>query len=110
MIGGMIEIELNKILLQRINEDFQEEKKKVVEHLEELKSLLIRIAEAGRWTLTTTAMGMETHHPEQERYLDLLERCGLVESKVRYTKHNEYREYSVTEKGQALVRQFFSDV
>jgi predicted transcriptional regulator len=105
----VIEIDFNKILLERIKEDFQEEKKKVVEHLEELKSLLIRIAKAGRWTLTTTAMGMETHHPEQKRYLDLLEGCGLIESKIKYTKHNEYREYSVTEKGQALVRQFFSD-
>ncbi len=92
-----------------MEEDFQKERKKVVEHSEELKSLLIRIAKAGRWTLTMSVMGMETHHPEQEKDLDLLERCGLIESKVKYSKHNEYHEYSVTEKGQAVVRQFLTD-
>lgn len=92
-----------------MEEDFQKERKKVVERSEELKSLLIRIAKARRWTLTMSVMGMETHHPQQEKDLDLLERCGLIESKVKYSKHNEYREYSVTEKGQAIVRQFLTD-
>jgi hypothetical protein len=105
----VIEIDFNKILLKKMEEDFQKKRKKVVEHSEELKSLLIRIAEAGRWTLTMNVEGMETHHPEQERDLDLLERCGLIESKVKYSKHNEYRECSVTEKGQAIVRQFLTD-
>ncbi len=105
----MIEIDFNKILLKKMEEDFQKGRKKVVERSEELKSLLIRIAKAGRWTLTMSVMGMETHHPQQEKDLDLLERCGLIESKVKYSKHNEYREYSVTEKGQAIVRQFLTD-
>ncbi len=105
----MIEIDFNKILLKKMEEDFQKERKKVVERSEELKSLLIRIAKAGRWTLTMSVMGMETHHPQQEKDLDLLERCGLIESKVKYSKRNEYREYSVTEKGQAIVRQFLTD-
>jgi hypothetical protein len=102
----VIKIGFNKILLEKVEEDFQKERKEVVERSEELKSLLIRIAKAGRWSLTISVMGMETHHPEQEKDLDLLERCGLIESKVKYTEHNEYREYSVTEKGQAIVRQF----
>jgi len=102
----VIEIDFNKILLEKVEEDFQKERKEVVERLEELKSLLIMIAKVGRWSLALSVMGMETHHLEQEKDLDLLERCGLIESKVKYTKHNEYREYSVTEKGQAIVKQF----
>ena len=105
----MIEIDFNKILLEKAEEEFQRERKKIIERSEELKSLLIRIGKVGRWTLTTSVMGMETHHPEQEEDLDLLERCGLIESKIKYTKHNEYRECTVTEKGQAVVKESFID-
>lgn len=105
----MIKIDLNKILLQKIEEDFRKEQKKVAERSEELKSLLMRIAKAGKWSLPIIVMGMETHHLEQEKDLDLLEKCGLIGSKVKYTKRNAYREYSVTEKGQALIRQFIID-
>lgn len=100
----VIDIDLNKILLEKIEEEVQEKRKEVVIISERLKSLLIRIAKARRWTITTNMMGTDIHHPEQERDLDLLEKCGLIKSKVRYTKHNSYREYSVTEKGQAMVR------
>ena len=65
---------------------------------------MIKIANAGRWDLATSVMGMETHHPEQEKDLDLLERCGLIESRIKYTKHNEYREYTITRKGQTIVK------
>ena len=106
----MIEIDFNRILLEKIEEDYQEERKKVIERSEELRSLLIKIANAGRWDLTTSVMGMETHHPEQQEDLDLLERCGLIESKVKYTKHNEYREYSITRKGQAIVKRAERDL
>lgn len=102
----MIEIDLSKILLKKIEEDFQKERKKVVERSEDLKSLLIRIAKAGRWSLPTSVRGMETHHPELEKDLNLLERCGLISSKVKYTKHNAYREHFVTEKGKAMAKQF----
>lgn len=103
-------MDFNKILLEKVEEDFQREQKDVVERLEELKSLLIKIAKAGRWDLTTNVMGMETHHPMQEKDLDLLERCGLIESKIKYTKHNAYREYSVTEKGQAIARSLQNEI
>ena len=72
--------------------------------MEELKDLLIRIKEAGRWTLTTNVMGMENHNPELEKDLDLLTRCGLIKSQVKYTKHNTYREYMVTQRGEVIVK------
>jgi hypothetical protein len=61
----VIEIELKKILLEKVDEDFQKERNKVIESLEDYKSLLIKIADASRWDFTTSVMGMETHHPEQ---------------------------------------------
>jgi hypothetical protein len=105
----VIEIDFNKILLKKMEEDFQKERKKVVERSEDLKSLLVRIAKAGRWSLPTSVMGTETHHPELKNDLNLLERCGLISGKAIYTKHNAYQEYSVTRKGKAMVRQFTVD-
>ncbi len=83
--------------------------KAIVEYSENLKSLLIKIAEARRWSLLTSVRGLETHHAELEKDLSLLERCGLISCKVKYTKHNEYHEYSITKNGQALVRQLTND-
>jgi len=99
----VIEIDFGKILLEKVEEDFQKRRKEVVNRSEALKFLLTTIAKAGRWYLTTNVMGMDTHHPELERDLELLEGSGLIESKVKYTKHNSYREYSVTKKGEAIV-------
>ena len=105
----MIEIDFKKILLKGIEKGFQKERKNVVERSEDLQALLVRIAKAGRWSLPTSVMGMETHHPELENDLTLLEKCDLISSKVKYTKHNTYREYVVTEKGKAMVKQFIID-
>lgn len=105
----MIGIDFSKTMLKKIDEDFRKERKQVVERSEDLKSLLIRIAKSGRWSLPTIVRGMETHHPELERDLNLLERCGLISGKVKYTKHNAYQEYVVTEEGKAMIRQFTTD-
>jgi DNA-binding HxlR family transcriptional regulator len=106
----VIRIDFKKILLEGIEEDFQKERRNVVERSEDLQALLVRIAKAGRWSLPTSVMGMETHHPELEKDLNRLERCDLISSKVKYTKHNAYREYVATEKGKTTVKQFIVDV
>lgn len=100
---SVIEIDLSKILLEKVEEDFQKRRKEVVNRSESLKLLLTTIAKAGKWYLTTNVRGMDTHHPEIERDLELLEGSGLIESSVKYTKHNSYREYSVTKRGKVIV-------
>jgi len=96
--------ELKVILLKGIEEDFQEECNGVVERLEHIKSLLVNIATTGSWRLPITVMGMETHSPEYERDLNLLERCGLVKSRVKFTERNSYRVYELSQEGAALVK------
>jgi len=100
--------DLTEIMVKKIEEDArtrtQQECREIVQHSENLKQYLVTIAKAGRWSLPLTIRGMEINHPEHERSLELLERCGLVESKIRYTEHNSYREYTVTEQGIALIR------
>lgn len=95
--------DLKAILLKQTEDDFHRECKQIVENLGRLKSRLIEIANLGRWTLPIFVMGSETHYPQYEKDLDLLESCGLIKSKVRYTRHNAYREYTVTNEGAALA-------
>ena len=100
--------DLTEIMVKKIEEEArtrtQQDCREIVQRSETLKQYLLTIAKAGRWSLPLTIRGMEIKDPERERSLELLERCGLVESKIRYTEHNSYREYTVTEQGIALLK------
>jgi len=96
--------ELKVILLKGIEENFHEECNGTIERLEQIKSLLISIANTGSWRLPITIREMETHYPEYEKDLNLLERCDLVKSRIKYTEHSSYRVYELSEEGVALVR------
>jgi len=104
----MLEPDLIEIMLKRIEENakqrVQEEREEIVQRSDHLKSYLINIAKIGRWSLPLVIRGMETRHPEHEKNLELLERCGLVKSRIKYTEHNIYREYSLTEEAAALIQ------
>jgi hypothetical protein len=100
--------DLVELMLKRIEETaknrLQEECREVVQRSEQLKSYLIHITKFGRWSLPVAIRGMEIRHLEHEKNLELLERCGLVKSRVKYTEHNIYREYSLTEEGIELIQ------
>jgi len=106
--GRKMAPDLTEIMTKKIEEDAQtrtqQECREIVQRSENLKNYLVTIARAGRWSLPLTIRGMEISHPEHQKNLELLERCGLVESRIRYTEHNTYREYTVTEQGASLVR------
>ena len=95
---------LKTVLLQKVEEDFQAECQVIIQKLDHYKGLLITIAKAGRFSLAITVRGTDVHHPEYEKDLGLLERCGVVTSRTKFTKHNAYREYTLTERGHALIR------
>lgn len=100
--------ELIEIMLKRIEENakqrIQEEREEIVQRSEHLKFYLTNIAKIGKWSLPLSIRGMETRNPEHEKNLELLERCGLVKSRIKYTEHNIYREYLLTEEGAALIQ------
>ena len=96
---------LKAVLLQKVEEDFQAECQVIVQKLDHYKGLLTMIAKTGKFTLAITVRGTDVQHPEYEKDLGLLERCGVVTSRAKFTKHNAYREYVLTERGQALIRE-----
>ena len=83
-----------------------EKSKKV---LERYKSRIIEIAKAGRWDLPIFIEGAETHYERDEKDLNLLERSRLIKGKMKYTEHNAYREYTLTEKGAELARKLLKE-
>lgn len=104
----MLAPELIEIILKKFEEDakqrIQEEREEIVQRSENLKSYLANIAKIGKWSLPLFIRGMEIRHPEHEKNLELLERCGLIKSRIKYTEHNIYREYLLTEEGAALIQ------
>jgi len=96
---------LKTALLQQVEEDFQAECQIIIQRLDHYKTLLNTIAKMGKFSLPVTVRGTDVRHPEYERDLNLLEKCGVIKSGVRFTKHNAYREYVLTERGQALIRE-----
>lgn len=95
---------LKAALLQRIEEDFHAECQVIIQRLDHYKTLLKKIDNSGKFSLPITVRGTDVHHPEYEKDFSLLERCGVVTSRVKFTDHNAYREYVLTERGQALIR------
>lgn len=96
---------LKTALLQRVEEDFQAECQVIIQRLDHYKGLLLTIAKFGKFSLPVTVRGTDVHHPEHEKDLSLLERCGVVTSRLKFTKHNTYREYALTDRGHALIRE-----
>jgi len=96
--------ELKVILLKGIEENFHEECNETIGRLEHIKSLLISNANTGSLRLPITVRGVEIRYPGCEKDLSLLERCGLVKSRIKYTEHSSHRVYELSEEGASLVR------
>lgn len=96
--------ELKEILIKSKEDQFRLECEEIVKRVDHIKSLIMKIADNGGLQLPLTIRGTEVRLPEYEKDLDLLERCGLVKSRIRFTEHNSYRVYEVSEEGATLVK------
>ncbi len=95
---------LKAMLIKRIEKDYQEECCALEERLDHIKTLLLTVSRTGSWKLPITIRGMDTSFPEYEKDLTLLERCGILRSRVKHTEHNSYRVYEFSEEGAALAK------
>lgn len=101
--------ELKNVLYKQAEDDYKRECREIEEGLERYKSHLIKIAQAGKWDFPIFIEGWETHREQDERDLNLLERSRLIKSEIKYTEHNAYREYRVTEKGAELASKLMKE-
>jgi hypothetical protein len=97
--------DLKMILDNVAAEDYEHEKLDIATNLPLFQSLLVKISKAKRWDLALWVEGSKVTAAETyETALNLLEHGHLVTGQMKYTEHNAYREYQLTEKGADLVK------
>lgn len=101
--------DLREFLYKQAEEDYKSERGEIEEGLERYKSLILTILKVKKWDLPIRIEGSETHFEQYEKDLNLLERSNLVKGQVKYTEHNEYREYKLTEKGSELAKKLLKE-
>lgn len=95
-----------KIILDNVAaEDYEHERLEIAKNLSFFQSLLVEISKAKRWDLALWVEGSKVTAAEKyETALNFLERGHLVTGQIKYTEHNAYCEYQLTEKGADLVK------
>ncbi|MEJ2241482.1 MAG: hypothetical protein P8Y18_04995 [Candidatus Bathyarchaeota archaeon] len=103
-------LDLKEILVNTIKEDYKQKEMEVEKGIERFKQLLCEIAAAKKWDLTMWVEGSNVKDIEKhEKDLTLLEKGKLIKGKMKFTEHNEYREYQLTKKGSDLVKKLIKE-
>lgn len=92
------------MLIKRIEKDYQEECCSIEKRLDHIRTLLLTVARTGTWRLPIAIRGMDAKFPEYEKDLNLLERCGILRSRIKHTEHSSYRVYEFSDEGAALAK------
>jgi hypothetical protein len=102
--------ELRANLKKVVEEDYESDERQIEEDVERFKSLLTKIAKAGKWDLTVWLEGTEFKDLKKyEHDLSLLERANLIKGQMKYTERNAYREYRPTKKGTELAKKLSNE-
>jgi hypothetical protein len=97
--------DLETILKQVAEEDYENQELEIEKNLSSFKSLLLEIAGAKKWDLAIWVEGTDVQYAKKyEKDLNLLERGNLIKGKLKYTERNAYREYQLTKKGSDVVK------
>ena len=99
--------ELKSILTDVIEEEWQNKLKNVNDNLDRFQELLIKIYRQKKFHLTLWVVGEDTCWGV-EKDLDLLEEADLIVGKMGYSDQSGYREYTLTEKGNMIVKKLLN--
>jgi len=101
--------DIKEILRRIAEEDYESEKQEIDGRLDRCKSLILEIAKVKRFDLAISVEGSDTQFQKDEKDLNFLERGNLVKGKTSYTRHNAYREYQLTKKGDELATKLLNE-
>jgi hypothetical protein len=97
--------DLEAILKQVAEEDYESKELGIEKNFSNFKSLLLKIAKAGKWDLAIWIEGTDVQDAKKyEENLNLLERGNLIKGKLKYSERCAYREYQLTKKGSELLK------
>ena len=95
-------MELKELLYEEICEEFERARHRIDEKMPSYIRLLLRVEKLRNWSAPLFIQGQESKdHILND--LDLLERLGLLEGRIRFTHRNAYKTFSLTAKGKSLV-------
>lgn len=99
--------ELKSILENAIEEECHNNLKDVNNDLRRFQELLLKISTQKRYRLTLWVVGEDTNWGVEKDF-DLLEKADLIVGKMGYSDQSGYREYTLTDKGNKLVKKLFN--
>ncbi len=94
--------ELKKVLYHQICDDFEKSCRDIDENLPRYLELLSKIHETGDWSETLSVRGEDVKDPSHDS-VELLEKAGILEGRIRFTERNMYKIFTLTEEGRNLI-------
>jgi hypothetical protein len=102
-------VEFKTILLKLAKEDYKNAISKIEKGVGHYKSLILAIEKSGKWDLPVWIEGSDAGSEEDFNDLQMLERSNLIKGNIKYTHHNLYREYELTERGIEVAKKLLSE-
>ena len=102
-------VEFKKILLKLAEEDYKNAISKIEKGIGRYESLILTIYKSGKWDLPIWIEGSDTASKEDLNDLQMLERSNLIKGQMKYTHHNVYREYELSEKGTEVAKKLHKE-
>jgi len=94
--------ELKQLLYHQICADFEKAIHDVEENLPRYRELLLKIHEAGSWSVTVTVQGEDVANATLKEF-HLLENAQIVEGRFKFTHRNIAKIFTLAEQGRKLV-------
>jgi hypothetical protein len=97
-----VSTDLKHLLYHQICREFEDSSHTVEENLSRYVELLLKARRLGSFSVALAVLGQDTRDPELKD-LDLLERAGVLEAKIKFTERNVYKIFSATDRGEELA-------
>jgi microsomal dipeptidase-like Zn-dependent dipeptidase len=94
--------ELKHLLYHHICREFEELSEAIGENISTYAETLLKVSERESRSVMMSFQGTDTTDPALKD-LDLLEKAGALKSEMKFTEHNIYRIFTLSERGKALV-------
>jgi hypothetical protein len=110
LLGVVLSTELKSRLAIVAKENFDLEQQQLEENIPRIKDLLLKLAHLKKLDIVVLMEGTKPLELNRdERDLVALEKANLIKGTTRYTDHNMYRRYELTEEGEEVAKQIAAE-
>ncbi len=95
-------MDLRKLLYHQICDEFENNYHEIEGNLSKYVKLLSKINERGDWSVTLSVQGEDVEDSSLIS-LELLEKAGVLNGRIKYTERNVYKIFTLTDEGKKLI-------